>query len=548
MLSTTPSITDPDAAVTAARDQVQTARDQMQAARDLAGYGNFRRIIAGQFEEPPRPSRDDVEAVAGVVQAALESTGSQNVLEVTGTEVVQVEGFGGYAGGFRHHLAEGRTHRIRLSPGVIRRRSFDAAKAEKTAERIVEARKRTADDAATLILAGDDEGADGASRSEITKWSAKSRVNLTETVGSLSYANWPREHGDLAMVTLTLPDQWLILAPNGAAFKKLLKKFRRRFEYHSGLPWRLLWKLEFQGRGAPHWHALMRVPVFVRGQTFQDWLSKTWADVVGASKTVDGMDSHGNDDSEYLRHLRAGTRIDLSGKDFTDPRRISMYFLGHSAKSTDGKEYQHDVPEPWQKPGQGPGRFWGYVGLDKAVVELDVTEADRVLLDRQLRKIKRARDWKMNVLREQGNAVREGKPVPSIPDVMVPRRKKAGRAAHRTANRRARLAAHERLEGPIIGRDLLLIHGPLPKHAWKHQARSAYAPFSRGQGGFVLVNDALKLGLDLAAYLTSCRSDCGSWNGHVPPSAVGDFKDWGSTPYSLPSRVKYSRTGLAYSV
>lgn len=427
----------------------------------LAGYEAFRRI-KDDFAEPPRPSLDDVESVAAILRDSADFTISQDSLSI-------VDGHVGMA------TAEGRTFRLAISPGTIRRRTFDAARLEATIQRAIEARIKRAD------LAGDDDVPEGAG-AEIRCWSARSRVRMTETVGSLDYSGWIQADGTLAMVTLTLPDQWQILAPDGATFKKLVEKFRRRWVRATGIPWRLLWKLEFQKRGAPHWHALMRVPVFVKGRIFTEWLSETWADVVGASDVVDRADLS----SEYSRHLRAGTGVDFSGKDFSDPRRISMYFLGHSAKSVDGKEYQHIVPELWQEQGKGPGRFWGYCGLDKAVVEIDVTERQAVLLDRQLRKIKRARDWKMNVLREQGTAKRTGVRIPAVHEVNVPRRKRSsGRAAHRTSNRRAWLAAQE------------------TGQPWAYQARPAYAPFSWGQGGFVLVNDALQLGLDLAAYLRS---------------------------------------------
>lgn len=503
----------------------------------LAGYEAFRRI-KDNFEEPPRPSIHDVESVAAILRDAADYTLSQDALAIEDGHAVM-------------QTVEGRTHRISLSPGIIRRRTFDAAKLEATLERQQQAKRQKVD----VLAAGCgscpirelfpvETAGTGA---EIKVWSAKSRVRMLVAVASLDYSEWLRTEGTLAMVTLTLPDQWEILAPDGATFKKLIEKFRRRWTRATGLPWRLLWKLEFQGRGAPHWHALMRVPVFVKGRIFTEWLSETWADVCGASKEVDRWDK-GTDQgsSEYTRHVGAGTRVDFSGKDFSDPRRISQYFLGHSAKTTDGKEYQHDVPELWQEKGKGPGRFWGYCGLDKAVVELDVTEEQKVILDRQLRKIKRARDWKINVLREQGTAKRTGARIPAVHEVMVKSRgrrpvkgEKAvrrgvkvakhlkplhvegnGRAAHRTANRRS-LAAHQLGYtdvppavgiGPVWRVSNLVSVPPavgigpanLVLPPWAPRRRSAYAPFSRGQGGFVLVNDALRLGLDLAAYLRSC--------------------------------------------
>lgn len=494
----------------------------------LAGYEAFRRI-KDNFEEPPRPSKDDVESVAAILRDAADYTLSQDSLSILDGHAVM-------------DTAEGRTYRVRISPGIIRRRTFDAAKLEATQQRQFEARQKRLNMAGCVSCPIMDfkPVEPVVSGAEIKVWSAKSRVRMLETVASLDYSEWLRTDGTLAMVTLTLPGNWEILAPDGATFKRLIENFRRRWVRATGTPWRLLWKLEFQGRGAPHWHALMRVPVFVKGRIFTEWLSETWADVCDASKVVDRWDKKTDQgSSEYTRHLAAGTAVDFSGKDFSDPRRISQYFLGHSAKTTDGKEYQHDVPELWQEKGKGPGRFWGYCGLDKAVTEIDVTYEQSVLLDRQLRKIKRARDWKVNVLREQGTAKRTGAAIPSAFEVKVKTRGRRrvkgervssnnGRAAHRTANKRAR-AVHalgytdvppavgigpvRRISNLVlvppayqtIGEHGRIGEGPdnlvLPPFAPRR--RSAYAPFSRGQGGFVLVNDALRLGLDLARYLAS---------------------------------------------
>jgi hypothetical protein len=543
VLSTDQSVSDSLAAVTAAR---QAKHD----AAVLECYGAFRRITAGQFDEPVRPSILDVQGVADVLRGSLAYTLSQDQISFTETGGLGPE-FGDLDGGHRYGTAEGRTHRIRISPGVIRSRTFDAARLEATKERVLDAARRSSDMLAGELLEDPDsaESAGAGSKSEIYEWSAKSRANLTETVGSLDFSDWPIAHGDLAMVTLTLPGDWLPLTPDGQTFKKMLKKFRERFEYHTGLPWRLLWKLEFQRRGAPHWHALMRVPVFVgagvKKKMFPEWLSRTWADVVGASKERDRCDVRTREVySEYERHLGAGTGIDFSGKDFTDPRRMGLYFLGHSSKTTDNKKYQHRVPRAWRGPGKGPGRFWGYVGLVKAVVELDVTERDQQILDRQLRKIKKARNWTVAVKRAGGAAIRAGGLSRDVDVFAVEspnRKRRYGRAAHRTANARARLAAHDRMEGPLRYSNKpgeLLLHGPLTEQAWKHQKRSHYAPFSGGQGGFVLVNDALKLGLDLAYFLKARKENRGSWDGSVPPSVVGQVKDWGSNPYSRCSRRK----------
>lgn len=301
-----------------------------------------------------------------------------------------------------------------------------------------------------------------------------SRSRMSRLVGSLDFSEWKQEDGALAMVTLTLPGEWLVVAPDGKTFKRLLKKFEMRWRRAIGV-WRCLWKLEFQRRGAPHWHALMRVPALVGEQTFEEWLSSTWAAVVDHP-----------DPEERAKHERAGTGVDFSGKDFSDPRRISLYFLGHSAKTTDGKEYQHRVPEQWQEPGKGPGRFWGNPGLSSAAREIQLTERDAVQAARVLRKVKRGRAWTVAVLRERGKLdVGQRHEHNTFAVELRQRQGKRGRAAQRTFNRKRAAAA------AAVGETFI----PGPRFVPSSLGSGGYAV-----GGWVLVNDGLQLGLDLARY------------------------------------------------
>lgn len=491
----------------AAADAPERAR--LEAARlrreYLDGYEIFRRL-KDDYEEEARPSADDVESVLGVLSAAVEGGGNQRTFEAasragqsesvrfTSVHGTEVDDWGRrtvsmFAPGYGQGLAEGRTWYLRLSPGVVGLRCEDANKKERAQEREEQRARKMADAVALSIGCRFNpiftkRPAPG-SAGEILEWSARSRSRMAELVGSLDYSEWTREDGTLAMNTLTLPDRWQEVAPDGTTFKKLLRRYELRFRRAIG-SWRCLWKLEFQGRGAPHWHALMRVPALVGSQTFEEWNSETWADVVGASKKVDRWkDDKGS--SEYTRHLAAGTRVDYSGKDFSDPRRISLYFLGHSAKSTDGKEYQHNVPAEWQEPGKGPGRFWGNPGLKSASREIELTEHDAMEVARLLRKVKKGRAWTVKVLRERGKLPFGERHKHKTFSTELRQRdgQKRGRSAKRTFTRKMQEAAAAR--GEIYIR------------------KAAFRPSSLGQGGYavggwVLVNDALALGLDLARY------------------------------------------------
>lgn len=100
-------------------------------------------------------------------------------------------------------------------------------------------------------------------RGVITEWSAYSRQRMARTIAELDYSGWADDGGDLAMVTFTLSEAWQLVAPTGTAFKALFDTFRKRWLREVRTPWRGLWKLEFQRRGAPHLHTLMRIPVMV---------------------------------------------------------------------------------------------------------------------------------------------------------------------------------------------------------------------------------------------------------------------------------------------
>ena len=409
-------------------------------------YLRFRSII-DDYQEPERPCIVDVKAAAYALgQCSIGSRGQNHL----GHADQSVDTYGYRYRANRNDTMEGRTLRLMLSPGIIGAKQIDVNRHARTLEAARNRKHSEVDmlnafrvDLETGEISDDMPDLDGASRSEITEWSAKSRSNMSKILASLDYSQWDRESGALAMVTLTLPGDWETVAPNGREFKKLVEKFRKRW-LRAGMEWVCLWKLEFQKRGAPHWHSLVRVPALVRGVPFEQWLSRTWADCVAHP-----------DPEEYAKHLAAGTGVDFSGKDFSDPRRIALYFMGHSAKSQDGKEYQHVVPKLWQAPGKGPGRFWGFCGLVKALIEVDVTQRDYDRVRRILRHLAKARAWVTAVKRERGHAVREN---------------------------RAALPVHA-------------IHAKKPR-------RSQLGGGGGFNGGWVLLNDAISVAWRLADYLS----------------------------------------------
>jgi hypothetical protein len=227
---------------------------------------------------------------------------------------------------------------------------------------------------------------------EVTSWSGKSRANMVRTFSSL---DWSPVH-DLAeagrvaaMATLTYPGSWEVVAPDGKAVKRHMRALRRRYRRAWGESVIGMWKLEFQRRGAPHVHIFM-VPPHGRaggraagaGLAFRYWLSVVWADIVDHP-----------DPLEYQKHLAAGTAVDYAeALKCTDPKRLAVYFSKHGQYRD--KEYQHNVPELWQAPGAGPGRFWGYWGVKPLVAAVELSGSDYVLAARIMRRYaSRVRVW-----------------------------------------------------------------------------------------------------------------------------------------------------------
>jgi len=221
-------------------------------------------------------------------------------------------------------------------------------------------------------------------RGEITEWSKPSQRRMGWIIGAVDYTPFVAQVVDgraPAMTTLTLSSFWLELAPDGVEFKRLINALRKRYfsawgrEDLSGV-----WKLEFQRRGAPHFHLLHVPPAGVAGGRtgnglgWPQWVSLVWNELV-FERHVEAPVPYSAEGwaDEKAKHLRAGTGVDYADVlRYSDPKRISTYFSKHALFSE--KAYQNVVPEAWQRPGKGPGRFWG-------VWKLDVVLANQVLAD-----------------------------------------------------------------------------------------------------------------------------------------------------------------------
>ena len=190
----------------------------------------------------------------------------------------------------------------------------------------------------------------GGNRSYVSGFSRSSRLRLMRLLATLRRDCVP------IFITLTYPSSW---PSDPKDWKRHLDNFRRQlFRLYPGAA--LVWKLEAQKRGAPHFHCLL-YGIYEIQPGFLSWVSETWFRVVGSGDE---------------KHLRAGTRVEYL--------RSHRGAMSYAAKYMD--KTVEELPEEWGKP----GRFWGVCGRDNLptgeVVEVPLSWAESVTVQRWLRR------------------------------------------------------------------------------------------------------------------------------------------------------------------
>lgn len=132
-------------------------------------------------------------------------------------------------------------------------------------------------------------------------------------------------------VTLTYPGSFSL---QPAEWKRHLKAIRQRLERSAHFrPAGVIWKLEFQARGACHFHLVCFFPALVDVRLFRAWLLRAWYAVVGSGDS---------------RHLRRGVHcIPLYGS----PQAVVRYLAKYISKGLDLPDYL--------EAGASTGRVWG---------------------------------------------------------------------------------------------------------------------------------------------------------------------------------------------
>lgn len=200
----------------------------------------------------------------------------------------------------------------------------------------------------------------GGLRSSVTQFTNASKRRLMFTA-----RNFP---GLEIMLTLTYPSEFPL---NGRTVKDHWKRFRQwmvRNGANTGL-----WVLEFQKRGAPHFH------IFIRHALDRNEVSSAWYRIVG---------------SKDPKHLVAGTRIET----FRHPPALGSYVMKYASKME-----QKDVPPEFENV----GRFWGVWGKPDISKQIHLPQSVGKHLVRTIRRahIKVRRSWTShNRFRDNGRS------------------------------------------------------------------------------------------------------------------------------------------------
>lgn len=170
-------------------------------------------------------------------------------------------------------------------------------------------------------------------RGKITEFSEKSRSRLASAAHDLQALG---EEARM-MVTLTYPGDWQTVAPDGVTCKKHFKALEMRLRrYFKGVEWHALWFLEFQVRGAPHFHLILWGDDLKAQDitALREKVASSWSDIV----------DHPNP-TEREKHVKAGTSVEwMRSKHF-----------GYASKYAT-KMQQKLIPDEFTSV----GRFWGF--------------------------------------------------------------------------------------------------------------------------------------------------------------------------------------------
>ena len=296
---------------------------------------------------------------------------------------------------------EGARYQLTVSPGMVRVARRDPQAAERAfdkrfGERAREVRAMLEDETNQTFVAngypegvanlkGIHPGMTGEKRGSIRGFSRQSRARMVRTLCELDYSPLFEGGSKPGMLTLTVPGEWEKLFPTVKQYKAAINRFRVAYRYSWGREIVGVWKNEYQRRGAPHLHLMMVIPkgrAKGTGEDFRTWAAREWARACRTLEKLCKCDleviTEHPRECEYSKHVAAGIRVDFDeAGNWSDAKRIAIYYAKHGLFGA--KEYQNQPPELWVEAG-AVGRFWGYWGLRKGGVTIEV-DMRRVVKD-----------------------------------------------------------------------------------------------------------------------------------------------------------------------
>lgn len=199
-------------------------------------------------------------------------------------------------------------------------------------------------------LGGDPPPESGGLRGVVVGMSRDSRRRLLDKLMAVDWDLFSGAKGRSSsrafFVTVTYPGDWHSAASvDWRQWKAHLKALRKRLERWLASRGRALvgavWKLEFQKRGAPHFHFVMLLDASISRRHFLAWLLEAWAGVVNAGG------------ADFDKHKRYGADVVPV---YGGGGGLMGYVSKYLAKETEGESVPADIRE------EGTGRVWGIWG------------------------------------------------------------------------------------------------------------------------------------------------------------------------------------------
>lgn len=181
-------------------------------------------------------------------------------------------------------------------------------------------------------------------REEVTEFSRKSRQRLRLDLSKVDQTSAGRP----LFVTLTYPAEFPL---DAETFKRHLdvvsKRIRRAYPVLGAH-----WKLEFQKRGAAHFHIIAWNIGSADLKSVRAWFALNWFEVVNSGDT---------------KHLQAGTSVEVIRSQFAIMRYVGPYLSKDDQSS----------------PGLKVGRYWGHIARGNIpyaqACTVELTEAEALL-------------------------------------------------------------------------------------------------------------------------------------------------------------------------